>query len=342
MTVVVRTRIAMAIVLTSGAAHATPTARLVYARGAGAESCPDEAALRRAVAARVGYDPFFPWAGQTVVVRVWALHGRFAARVEIVDGDGVARGARELSSTENDCVELFDAAALAISIALDAAATEEPAPAEASTPSLVPAPPAPAPIEPRPSPAPPSPEVPPSTPPPPPRRTLFVGIDALGSWGTAPSIAAGGAIFLGVRAGFLSGALELRVDAPAATTVGPAGTTLVSSGGSLQGGVVTSWLYAGSLVPCAHYGVASVCAVGMLGSLQGSGQAVESLSKSTLFAAVGGRFAGELPLTQTFSLRAHVDLLGDLAPTSLKIDAYAWTAPRIALSAGAGLVARFP
>jgi hypothetical protein len=32
--------------------------------------CPDEPALRKAVAARVGYDPFFPWAEQTVVVQI--------------------------------------------------------------------------------------------------------------------------------------------------------------------------------------------------------------------------------------------------------------------------------
>lgn len=35
---------------------ASPSSRLVYVRGRGAETCPDEAALRAAVAARLGYD----------------------------------------------------------------------------------------------------------------------------------------------------------------------------------------------------------------------------------------------------------------------------------------------
>ena len=54
---------------------------------------------------------------------------------EIVDEDGVTRGARELSSTESDCVEIFDATALAISIALDAPAPVEPPRVETATPA---------------------------------------------------------------------------------------------------------------------------------------------------------------------------------------------------------------
>src|SRR4051812_40160467 len=66
--------VATSLVLAASLAAATaraegPAARLVYARAPGTESCADEATLRRAVAARVGYDPFFPFAKQTVVVR---------------------------------------------------------------------------------------------------------------------------------------------------------------------------------------------------------------------------------------------------------------------------------
>jgi hypothetical protein len=60
--------------LTARVAGATPQARLVYSRGTGAEDCADEHALRRAVAARIGYDPFFPWAPKTVVASMGTLH----------------------------------------------------------------------------------------------------------------------------------------------------------------------------------------------------------------------------------------------------------------------------
>jgi hypothetical protein len=39
-------------------AWAAPTAKLSYVRGEGAEACADEADLKKAVAARLGYDPF--------------------------------------------------------------------------------------------------------------------------------------------------------------------------------------------------------------------------------------------------------------------------------------------
>jgi len=45
--------------LHSATARAVPSARLVYSRTESAESCPDESALRAAVAARIGYDAFY-------------------------------------------------------------------------------------------------------------------------------------------------------------------------------------------------------------------------------------------------------------------------------------------
>jgi hypothetical protein len=107
-------------------ASAAPAARLIYGRTPEASSCPAEGALRRAVAARVGYDPFFPWAKETILVHVWREHGRHRARVELLDDQGMTRGARELSSAAPDCTELFDAMALAISISLDAVAALQP------------------------------------------------------------------------------------------------------------------------------------------------------------------------------------------------------------------------
>jgi hypothetical protein len=315
-----------------GTAEASPSARLVYARTPEAGTCPAEPALRSAVAARVGYDPFFPWAKQTVVVQVWKDHGRHAARVQLLDDDGVTRGTRELSSAHADCSELFDALALAISISLDAAAALESAAAPADPPA--PAPQAAAPAAPPPPPDPPEAASPPSDrlppPPRPQRASLFAGADALVATGTAPSVAFGGAAFVGVRYGFLSGALELKAHGSAASSV---------SGG----GDVSSWLFAASLVPCGHYGAFSLCALGALGSTQAHGDVAVPRSASALFAGVGGRAAAELGLTQILYLRAHADLLYDLTPLTFAIDGgRVWGATPFGFSAGVGAGAHFP
>ena len=77
-------------------AFAAPSSRLVYGRGEGAEQCPDELALRRAVAARIGYDPFFPWARVTVTAEVRRIAEKLQGRVTIIDPNGTKKGAREL------------------------------------------------------------------------------------------------------------------------------------------------------------------------------------------------------------------------------------------------------
>jgi hypothetical protein len=241
-------------------ASESSASRLIYSRTPDAISCPDEAALRKAVAARVGYDPFFPWAQQTIVIQIWRGSGAFEARVQRLDDQGISKGTRELSSSQSDCAELFDTTALAVAIALDAETASSVQPAPSTAPLEVPAPPAtqpPPPPESYPATSPPTRDLSPKTLPPSPPRVL-AGIDAVGSLGTAPSIiTAGGAVFVGARARFLSAALELRVDAPGSTTFKDTSS-------------LASWIYAGSLVPCAHYGIGSACAVGMLGSLRGA------------------------------------------------------------------------
>ena len=124
----------MAVLVTARLAHGGASARLVYARAPEASSCPDETALRSAVAARLGYDPFFPWAKQTVVVQVWRENRQYRARLQLVNEAGLAHGTRSLASGQPACAELFDAAALAISIAMDSLPKDEPPPARRRTP----------------------------------------------------------------------------------------------------------------------------------------------------------------------------------------------------------------
>ena len=109
-------------------AQAVPSAKLVYVRGAGTTACPDETDLRRAVATRIGYDPFFPSASKTVIAQVSRAPKGYRGKVQIVGDDGNIRGERELATRGDDCGELISAMALAVSIALDDLDDGKPAP----------------------------------------------------------------------------------------------------------------------------------------------------------------------------------------------------------------------
>src|SRR3954467_461900 len=87
----------------SSIARASATSRLVYARTPGAAHCPDETRFRTAVTERLGYDPFRPWAEQTVTVEIFEEKGGLRARLTLIDREGIARGKRELKGAASDC-----------------------------------------------------------------------------------------------------------------------------------------------------------------------------------------------------------------------------------------------
>jgi hypothetical protein len=123
--------------LLAGSALASPSARLVYVRAPEANACPDEEGFRKAVAARLGYDPFFPAAQKTVIARINRGAKGYAGSLQIVDSTGALRGERELGVQGENCGELVTSLALAVSIAiddLDESAQEQP-PAAPSTPT---------------------------------------------------------------------------------------------------------------------------------------------------------------------------------------------------------------
>ncbi|MGO9839039.1 MAG: hypothetical protein ACLP1X_33060 [Polyangiaceae bacterium] len=315
-------------------AGAGVAARLAYARSGGASSCPDESALRSAVAGRVGYDPFFPWAKRTFVVQVWRDSGRYMARLQIIDEHGLTHGTRQLSSSGPDCTELFDTVALAISIAVDELPKDESPPPIASVP--------PSPTDPSSAPAPPPSPAPLPVPPPdsveqpdaagPGNESHIVaGIDAVASLDTAPTPTVGVSAAVGVRWRTASVSFELHADAPASAQ---------SAAGI---GRVTANSYAAAVVPCVHYGDGFVCAVGALGDLHAEGSAVSTpRSASTLVAAAGGRVGLEWPLSRKLSLLARFDLLVDLRrATFVLAGENAWTAPVFAGVVGAGFLTSF-
>jgi hypothetical protein len=236
-------------------ANARPSARLVYSRAAGAESCPDERALRAAVAERLGYDPFFAWVKQAVVASM-APDGRrgFVARIRLVDEQGIEAGTRDLHA-DGACADLLDTAALAIAIAIDPQ-------------SLTPRPVAEKPGPPQPPPPPPPPDAGPEEEEAPPEPTQApagspVTFDAIAgvvaSVGVAPAPALGARLGAEARWRDVSIGLDGRIDAPAA------------SGPVQGGGRVSSRLIVATLAPCAHAGPSSPAPSSQAGQIRASG-----------------------------------------------------------------------
>ncbi len=337
-------------VVGSTSAEAAPTARLVYSRTAETASCPAESELRHAVAARFGYDPFSPWAKQTVLVQISRQRVRFIARVQLLDDHGITHGARELSSDERDCSEIFDALALAITIALDAASKSDPpsespeAPSAAPAPSLLAPAPAnavvdstpPADLAPTATPGP-SAEAPVSAPPArsTPRLHVDVGVDALASLGVVPSASPGVSAFARGRVESWSLSVEIRADLPESA----------ARSAALGGGGVESWLAATSLAPCFHAGYVVACASGTFGSLQASGRDIDPrFSKAAPFVAAGVRLGVEWPESTMYALRVHFDGMANLLRARLVLGQSdeVWAAPPFAGTLGAGMVVRFP
>lgn len=327
---------------TARTAYASPSARLLYARSPDAATCPDEAALRKAVAARFGYDPFFPWATRAVIVQVWRAPHGYAARVQAVDEQGMSQGTRELSSDGESCAELFDAAALAISIALDAtAAVEAPSPAPSAPPPPDPTPPtavtplAMAPAEEEPPAAPAKRDVPESRNARP-SKYWTVGADAMGGVGVAPGANAGIEAFVGRRVRALSLEVGLRADMSFPTTL------VSSNGGDL--GRAQSARFAVVVAPCAHLWVAYGCPLAELGWIQawGSGLA-HAQSPGGTFVAAGARIGVDVPLGPSVDLRIYADGIADLDRPMFQIDGVAaWQAPLLAGAVGVGLGSVIP
>jgi hypothetical protein len=139
----------LALFFAASLASASPSARLVYVRAPEATACPGEDVFRKAVATRLGYDPFFPTAQKTVIVRIDRSMKGLAGNLQIVDNDGSLRGERDLGVQGDNCGELVTSLALAVSIAIDDLDERAKDPPAAPEPMV--------PTQPEPAPAPPTP-----------------------------------------------------------------------------------------------------------------------------------------------------------------------------------------
>ena len=322
--------IAIALLLSTARAHANPSARLVYVRGPGAQVCPNEDAVRAAVATRLGYDPFFPSAPTTIFVELAGSGDRFVAQVKLVDSEGVERGTRRLASPKGRCLDLVGTLALTISLVVDPL-------------SLAPAPP-PRDSQDPPAPAPPAEgapasaaSIPPlvsdaespaaSSAPPVSALRYFAGVSLLGSLGSALAPTAGAAAFGGARRDWLSVRIEGRGDLPASATSPPA---------------ARSWALVASASPCAHWRSAFACATLGVESIQASGDATTARSAETLVAIVGGRLGAEMAATDHLVLAPFAEVLAPLQRPRIQIDGIPvhWFSP-VAADVGISGVVRF-
>lgn len=304
------------VLVTSRPALAAPTSRLVYVRAEGAESCPDEPELRRAVAARLGYDPFRPFASSTLTVEVKHVGRKYKGSVRLVDGASVERGARDLESGSDSCADLTNALALSMSLAIDPLSALRPVgqppadvpPPEAETPKEPDTPKEPTPKEdpPPPAPKPPAAERPP--PPEPSGRGVDLGLAIHGTAGTAPAPAFGMRLVAEFIDRRYSIGLEGRLDLPA-------------SADTSEGGRVRASLVSGALVPCLRFGPAGACAVLLAGRASFGSEGVSTpRDDATLFLAGGLRIAADIKLFEELKLRPFVEVLGHATPYELTVN----------------------
>ena len=336
--------------IASREAHATPSAKLVYVRGPETAACPDESQLRRAVATRIGYDPFFAMASKTVIAQISRARTGYRGKIQIIGDDGAIRGERELATRGDDCSELISALALAVSIALDD--LDDGAPAAAASAPAATAPDVVAPTDaagaagngggqsrtddaaprlvvssgaddgartaalPSPSSA----------------STLGVAVSAgpVASVGAAPSPSVGAAVAASVRYRWAALRFDLRADAPA-------------SGDLTGGGRVTASSLLGTAVLCGRADVPFVCAGGGLGSVATATESIAApASDHALLLQVLGIAGADIPLSRQLFVEPFAQLGLVLTRHRVFVDGIeAYRLPAVAATAGIHLGWRF-
>jgi hypothetical protein len=312
----------------------------VYSRTPGASRCADERGFRAAVAERLGYDPFFPWAEQTVTVDLFEEKGSLGAKLSLIDHEGIVRGTRELKGATRDCKELLASLALATSITLDPMAVQrgEAPPPLSELPSNDTAPVASA--EARSSvPAAVAEQFPPADRAPAregrsdtsERPTWSLHAGPVLAFGETPATSVGGRIGARLRLGRWALAGELRGELPTSAISDVGGTAHVGVAG-------------GAIAPCLMAGAWAACGIVYLGSMQTRGSDVAvPLERSLLFAAAGARAELSIPLVLPVELRVHLDGMKTLTLSHLYLhQREVWQTPPFwaAFGVSAGVVFR--
>jgi hypothetical protein len=307
--------------LLASEARAVPGAemrpRLEYARGPGAEACPDEASVRRAIAGRLGYDPFSDGGSRVLDCRIDAVADGLRAEISARGTDGAVNGLRALSSRDASCRELAPALLLVLTVA--ARAPETPPPLDA-----------------RPPPSPPTPSLPTvaiaragAAPVPRPPLHLRAGAALFVTDGSLPGASAGGALSLGAARGPNVLSLEIGGEAPRSL--------------ALAGGQTTVWRASAALVSCRSGRVLLGCALAIGGLLHGAGEGISDARAATgPWLALGARLGTQFALAPTLALELRADAVVPVVRTRLLVGASAvWTTPAVSAALGLALTRTF-
>jgi hypothetical protein len=308
--------------------------RLDARRESGAEGCPDEQQLQRAVAERLGENPFSSDASRAVVVRWRNQGGVFSSEVTVTGASSAPAGSKRLTSTATDCNDLAASTALALALIIDPLSISRP-PAQVE-PELQPPPPPP--------PTPPLEEPLPPTPPAP-----LVGVDEPAL--TRPPAPSTGGFWLGGEAGVsadevpnVSATVSFSLAVSWATGMFGGRATFVVPGSKAfdEGSVAATVVGVGPFL-CLGSSRVGGCAAVRLGATYAwaSGYADSTFSGAAASLAFSlGPYLDFAP-TSNLKLRFFANaLLQPVATTLLVRGAVAWRTPIFALNVGVSLFGR--
>lgn len=319
----------------SGAARAEPSARFVYLRGKGTQTCPSESEVREAVQVRLGYDPFSTYAASTMFAEVASTSGGYTASLKLVDGDNAVRGDRTLKVL-GECADLMDAMALTISIAIDPMSVTRTGPPPGIPPTEKTVDPTPSVVESEVRTEPvnggaaegsaraPSTSAEGTSP------MAFVSLGPLTSLGSAPALSVGVSVGVEGQLGWIVAGLEGRADLPSSAAVEGLGR-------------VESSLLAGTVFGGVREGLLSAGVVGTMGRLAAtSSDVARSREESALFLATGLRIGVAVPLSRSIEARARAEALANLLRHKLEISGReAFEYPIASGNVSLGIAARF-
>jgi hypothetical protein len=340
--------VTIAVLGAASRAHAEVDPRLDYTVPENA-GCPREEDFRRAVAARLGRDPFVAESSRRLVVEVRLENGELSATGALVEADGRSAGIRRLAGKPGDCREVVEGMALAASLAVsgDLGVTSPPEaavppvafpaanPTDAKGPEKTAQTPVPAAVVPVSAPRSPrddgAAEGEPTDSAQSPSLALGAGVAGHAALGVGPGVGAGGALFGVGRSGAWSLSVEARLD----------GLTKLSFD---SGGNATTSLLAGVLAPCRHFERVRACALALAGSIQASSHDVTLPdSDAAPYAALGARLGLDWPLSRTVFLESRFDGLLTLLPVDIELGGETvWSSPFGSAALGVGAFGLFP
>lgn len=266
--------------------------------------CPDEAALRQLVAARLGSDPFVTDGISKVSVSI--ITGIPLQADVVLESPDTPVRRRNLTAA--DCNELIHSVAVTVALAVDPL-LKKPTRVPVAAPAVE-APP-PAPIAPAPATS----------------ATLPL------RW----SISAGASADVGTSA---TAQPTLRLEARARGdlfSLGLEGRFAMPVTTPLQQGALTTSAALGTLIPCLHYKWLAGCAQVSLGGLRIAGSGLASANQATVFHATAGlRAVFSVPLGSHFALGAMAEGQVPLTRASAVVGTEpVWTVPPIGGGLGA-------